>query len=228
MSSSTTTVQHPEASPSVGVGNAYDLELIANVRPPGWENPLPRNPYHLLVIGAGPAGLIAARTAAMLGARVALIERDRLGGDSLNYASVPTKTIIRTSRNYADMRNAVNFGVEPPAQINLNFALAMDRVRRIRARISRSMAATRLTDLGVDLYFGAARFIGPDAVDVGGVCLRFAKAMVATGSQPKPVTIPGLTECGFIHTAEGFEVAARAVAKGRRRSPAWARERSSP
>ena len=208
MSSSATTVQHPEASPSVGVGNAYDLELIANVRPPGWENPLPRNPYHLLVIGAGPAGLIAARTAAMLGARVALIERDRLGGDSLNYASVPTKTIIRTSRNYADMRNAVNFGVEPPAQIDLNFALAMDRVRRIRARISRSMAATRLTDLGVDLYFGAARFIGPDAVDVGGVCLRFAKAMVATGSQPKPVTIPGLTECGFIHTAEGFELTA--------------------
>ena len=112
MSSSATTVQHPEASRSVEVGNAYDLELIANVRPPGWENPLPRNPYHLLVIGAGPAGLIAARTAAMLGARVALIERDRIGGDSLNYASVPTKTIIRTSRNYADMRNAVNFGVE--------------------------------------------------------------------------------------------------------------------
>src|SRR6202043_3000390 len=116
-------MKYDETSLAVAVEDAYDRELLANVRPPGWENPLPRNPYHLLVIGAGPAGLIAARTAAELGARVALIERDRLGGDSLNYASVPTKTIIRTSRNYADMRNAVNFGVEPPAQIDLNLAL---------------------------------------------------------------------------------------------------------
>src|SRR6202171_6790912 len=137
MSSSATTVQHPEASPSVAVEDEYDRELIANVRPPGWRNPSPRNPYHLLVIGAGPAGLIAARTAAMLGAKVALIERDRLGGDSLNYASVPSKTIIRTSRNYADMRGAVNFGAEAPENIQISFALAMDRVRRIRTRISR-------------------------------------------------------------------------------------------
>src|ERR1700676_4165099 len=106
MSSSAPTVQHPEASPSAGAGHPSDLELLRNAGPPGWENPLPRNPYHLLVIGAGPAGLIAARTAAMLGARVALIERDRLGGGSLNHAPVPTKKILRTSRNYGDMRGA--------------------------------------------------------------------------------------------------------------------------
>ena len=201
-------MMNAEGAVPVSVQNPHDLELIANVRPPGWQNPSPRNPYHLLVIGAGPAGLIAARTAAALGARVALIERDRLGGDSLNYASVPTKTIIRTSRTYADMRSAANFGAEEPAAIHIDFALAMDRVRRIRARISRSNSASRLTNLGVDLYFGAARFVGPDAVDVGGVCLRFKKAMIATGSRPKPVTIPGLAECGFIHAAEAFELTA--------------------
>ena len=122
----------------VAVEDAHDRELIANVRPPGWRNPLPRNPYHLLVIGAGPAGLIAARAAAMLGARVALIERDRLGGDSLNYASVPSKTMIRTSRTYADMSSAVHFGAESLQTFRSSFALAMDRVRRIRARISRA------------------------------------------------------------------------------------------
>src|ERR1700676_525915 len=206
MSSSATTVQHPEASPSVGVGNAYDLELIANVRPPGWENPLPRTPYHLLVIGAGPAGLIAARTAAMLGAKVALIERDRLGGGSFNSASVPSNTSIRTSRNYADMRGAVNFGAEAPENIQISFALAMDRVRRIRTRISRANSAARLADMGIDLFFGAARFPGADVVDVGGACLSFKKAMIATGSRPKPVTIPGLTECGFIHAEGGFKL----------------------
>jgi pyruvate/2-oxoglutarate dehydrogenase complex dihydrolipoamide dehydrogenase (E3) component len=190
------------------VEDAHDRELIANVRPSGWQNPSPRNPYHLLVIGAGPAGLIAARTAAMLGAKVALIERDRLGGDSLNYASVPSKTMIRTSRNYADMRSAVNFGAERPANIQIPFALAMDRVRRIRTRISRVNSAARLTDMGIDLFFGAARFVGTDAVDVGGVGLRFRKAMIATGSRPKPVSIPGLSECGFIHAADGFKLTA--------------------
>src|ERR1700722_14034029 len=119
-------MKNEEASLPVAVQQSHDLELIANVSPPGWQNPLARNPYPLLMISARPPGLIAARTAAMLGARVALIERDRLGGDSLNYASVPTKTIIRTSRNYADMRNAVNFGAETPAQVHLNFTLAMD------------------------------------------------------------------------------------------------------
>src|ERR1700730_4219699 len=208
MSSSATTVQHPEASPSVGVGNAYDLELIANVRPPGWENPLPRNPYHLLIIGAGPAGLVAARTAARLGAKVALIERDRLGGDSLHYASVPTKTLIRTSRNYADMRGASSFGSRAPADIPVDFALAMDRVRRIRTQISRANSASRLVEMGIDLFFGEACFLGPAAVDVAGVTLSFRKAMIATGSRPKEVDIPGLPECGFIHPKEGFNLSA--------------------
>ena len=62
--------------------------------------------------------------------------------------------------------------------------------------------------MGIDLFFGAARFIGPDAVEVADVCLRFKKAMIATGSRPKQVTIPGLTECGFIHAAEGFKLTA--------------------
>src|ERR1700674_2278767 len=201
-------MKYDETSLAVAVEDAYDRELLANVRPSGSRNPSPRNPYHLLVIGAGPAGLIAARTAAMLGAKVALIGRDRLGGDSLNYASVPSKTMIRTSRNYADMRSAVNFGAERPANIQIPFALAMERIRRIRARSSRVNSAGRLIDMGIDLFFGAARFVGTDAVDVGGVGLRFRKAMIATGSRPKPVSIPGLSECGFVHAADGFKLTA--------------------
>ncbi len=90
---------------------ADDNKLGLNGRPSGWRNPQPRQPYHLLVIGAGPAGLVAARAAAALGARVALIERHLLGGLSLNYGAVPSQALIRTSRLYADMRNAEAFGV---------------------------------------------------------------------------------------------------------------------
>ncbi len=201
-------MKRQELPGAVPIEDAYDRELIANVRPPAWQNPLPRNPYQLLVIGAGPAGLMAARTAAMLGARVALIERDRLGGDSLNYASVPSKTIIRTSRTYADMNEAAQFGAEIPAGIQVNFAMAMERIRRIRALISRSNSAARLTNLGIDLFFGSASFTGPESIDVAGVSLRFKKAMIATGSRPKPVDVPGLTESGYMHAADAFSLTA--------------------
>jgi pyruvate/2-oxoglutarate dehydrogenase complex dihydrolipoamide dehydrogenase (E3) component len=190
----------------VPIEDEYDQELIANVRPPDWRNPTPRHPYQLLVIGAGPAGLIAARTAAMLGARVALIERDRLGGDSLNHASVPSKTIIRTSRTYADMSGASQFGAEPPSEILVNFKLAMDRIRRIRALVSRGNSAARLTNMGIDIFFGDARFTGSDTIEVAGVCLRFKKAMIATGSRPKPVDIPGLPKSGYMHAADAFRL----------------------
>ena len=166
--------------------------------PSGWLNPTPRGAYHLLVIGAGPAGLVAARAAAALGARVALIERHRLGGDCLNHGCVPSKTMIRSGRLYAEMRCAANFGVEPPAEIRVDFGAVMDRVRRIRERIGRVDSATRLIDEGIDLYFGTARFIGRDGVDVDGVRLRFRKALIATGSRPMLPQIPGLAEAGFL------------------------------
>ena len=86
--------------------DSHDQALRDSVRPAGWRNPKPREPYHLLVIGAGPAGLVAARAAAALGATVALIERHLLGGDCLNSGCVPSKTLIRTARLYAEMRDA--------------------------------------------------------------------------------------------------------------------------
>ena len=68
------------------------------------------SPYDLLIVGAGPAGLIAAQTAVREGARVALIERGLLGGTCFNTGCIPSKTIIRTARLYREMRNAEQFG----------------------------------------------------------------------------------------------------------------------
>ncbi len=182
------------------------LELRANVRPADWRNPTPREPYHLLVIGAGPAGLVAARGAAALGARVALIERHLLGGDCLNHGCVPSKTLIRSARLYADMRNAENFGVRPPPDIEVDFALAMQRMRRIRTRISRVDSAARLTAEGIDVFFGTARFVSGDTVAVDGTRLRFKKAMIATGSRALLPTIPGLAEAGYLSNETVFDL----------------------
>jgi pyruvate/2-oxoglutarate dehydrogenase complex dihydrolipoamide dehydrogenase (E3) component len=183
-----------------------DRECLANVSPAGWHNPTPRSRYHLLVIGGGPSGLVAARAAAALGAKVALIERHRLGGDCLNYGCVPSKTIIRSSRLYAEMRIATNFGVAAVADIRVDFAAVMERMRRIRARISRVDSAARLIAEGIDLYFGNAHFVGRDTIDVDGTRVRFKKAMIATGSRSMLPTIPGLAEAGFLTNETVFDL----------------------
>ncbi len=197
-----------QASVSSHRESPHEQELLRNVRPAGWQNPTPHGPYHLLVIGAGPGGLVAARAAAALGAKVALVECHLLGGDCLNTGCVPSKAIIRTSRLYAEMRGATYFGAAPPANIRVDFPAAMQRMRRIRARISRVDSADRLAAEGIDLYFGAARFVGPDAVDVGGARLRFRKALIATGSRSILPTIPGLAAAGFLTNETVFDLAA--------------------
>jgi len=187
-------------------GGAYDRELIDNVRPPGWRNPRPRDPYHLLVIGAGPAGLAAARGAAALGATVALVERDLLGGGCLNYGCIPSKPLIRTARVYADMRNADKYGACVPGDIQVDFAMVMERMRRIRARLSRVDSAQRLVESGIDVFFGGGRFVSGNAVDVDGTRMRFKKALVATGSRAMLPTIPGLAEAGYLTNETVFDL----------------------
>ena len=187
--------------------NADRRELMASARPAGWQNPDPAAHYDLLVIGAGPAGLAAAEAAIEGGAKVALIERHLLGGVSLLTGSVPSKSIIRTSRLYADMRDAENFGAPVPTGIQENFAAAMERMRRLRTRIGEYRSAERLKIAGVDVYFGAAQFAGPASVVVGGTTVRFGKALIATGARPMPTIIPGLEQAGYFTSDEVFDLA---------------------
>ena len=189
---------------------AHQQRLLANVAPAGWRNPVPpRAAYHLLVIGAGPAGLVAARIAAGLGAKVALIERHRLGGDCLNTGCVPSKTLLRSARLYAEMRDAANYGAAPPAEVRVDFGAAMRRVRRIRERIGRVDSAAMIVRDGIDLYFGSARFVAPDAVDVDGLRLRFRKALIATGSRSMLPELPGLADAGFMTNETVFDLTAQ-------------------
>ncbi len=187
----------------------HDADLLRSVRPQDWRNPAPADRYNLVVIGAGPAGLVAARGAAAFGAKVALVERYLVGGDCLNVGCVPSKALIRSSRLYADMRNAVHFGVTPPASVEVDFALAMERMRHLRERIGEADSVHRLTAAGIDVYFGKARFSGPDRVEVAGTELRFAKALIATGASPRLPDIDGLVEAGFLSNENVFNLSRR-------------------
>jgi pyruvate/2-oxoglutarate dehydrogenase complex dihydrolipoamide dehydrogenase (E3) component len=171
-----------------------------------WRNPNPRGPYHLVIIGAGPAGLLAALAAVRSGARVALVERNLLGGTCLNTGCIPSKALIRTSRLYREMRDAERFGGRVPGGVAVDFPAVMDRVRRIRARLSARGSAERLAAMGIELYFGEARFTGPDSVTVGGTQLRFKKALVASGARPIHPPIPGLKAAGYLTYESVFDL----------------------
>src|SRR6266700_4007757 len=116
--------------------DAHNGRLVSNLHPPDWQNPTPAGRYNLVVIGAGTAGLVTAAGAAGLGAKVALIERELMGGDCLNVGCVPSKAIIRAARVAAQARDAFEFGVRVPEGVRMDFPAVMERMRRLRAGLS--------------------------------------------------------------------------------------------
>ncbi|HSJ99272.1 MAG TPA: mercuric reductase [Myxococcota bacterium] len=191
--------------PVVLPDDPHDAALLAAVAPPDWQNPDPAARYDLVVLGAGTAGLVSAAIASGLGARVALVERALMGGDCLNVGCVPSKALIRAGRFVADARAAAAVGVAPPDGARPDFAAAMERMRAIRAGIAPHDSARRFRDeLGVDVFLGAGRFVGPDAAQVDGRRLRFRRAIVATGARAGAPPIPGLADAGFLTNESVF------------------------
>jgi pyruvate/2-oxoglutarate dehydrogenase complex dihydrolipoamide dehydrogenase (E3) component len=176
----------------------HNSRLVANVHPADWVTPKPAPRYNLVVIGAGTAGLVTAAGAAGLGAKVALIERELLGGDCLNVGCVPSKALIRAARAAAQVRNAGQFGIHVPPGVQIDFPAIMERMRRLRAGLSPHDSAARFRDLGVDVYFGQGKFTSSNTIDVAGKVLNFRRAVIATGARAHRPVIPGLAEAGFL------------------------------
>ncbi len=187
----------------------YNRVLVENVHPAAWKNPEPAPRYNLVVIGAGTAGLVTAAGAAGLGAKVALVERHLMGGDCLNYGCVPSKCMIRSSRLLAEARDAHLLGIRMPPGAAADFPAVMERMRRLRAEISHHDSATRFRELGVDVFLGEGRFLGPDRLEVDGKVLRFKRAVIATGARPVDPPVEGLAEAGYLTNETVFSVTER-------------------
>lgn len=186
-----------------------DAELLANVRPADWTNPQPAQSYNLVVLGAGTAGLVTAAAAAALGARVALVEKNLMGGDCLNVGCVPSKALLRSARFYADLRHAARFTGSAPVPLEVDFAAVMERMRRLRAHISHHDSAQRFRDLGIDVFLGEAAFADRRTVNVSGVKLKFQKAVIATGARAARPLIEGLAEAGYLTNETVFNLTER-------------------
>lgn len=197
--------QIAEALPNTAP-DQYDRTLLENTHPPEWTNPRPQTRYNLVVIGAGTAGLVSAAGAAILGARVALVERNLMGGDCLNFGCVPSKSLIAAARTAHAVREAAGFGVEIPGPPEVRFQQVMERVRRIRSNISEHDSADRFAALGVDVFFGQAQFVSRRSIEVAGTRLDFSRAIIATGARAADLQVPGLKEAGYLTNETVFSI----------------------
>jgi len=184
----------------------HNQRLEANVHPPGWKNPQPQEKYNLVVIGAGTAGLVAAAGAAGIGAKVALIERELMGGDCLNVGCVPSKGLLSAARIAATVRQAAEYGVLAPGDVLVDFPAVMERMRRIRADISPHDSAQRFTDLGIDVFLGQGEFKSSDTIVVDGAELKFSKAVIATGARASAPPIEGLDTVQYLTNESLFSL----------------------
>ncbi|MGF1613678.1 MAG: mercuric reductase [Gammaproteobacteria bacterium] len=184
----------------------HNLELERNVHPPEWINPTPSGRYHLVVIGAGTAGLVTAAGAASLGARVALIERELMGGDCLNVGCVPSKALLGSAHRAGLVRNAGALAVSVRDGYEVDFPAVMERMRRIRARISHHDSVQRFTRLGVDVFLGEGRFTGRNRIAVGDRTLSFSKAVIATGARATAPPISGLKGIDYLTNESLFSL----------------------
>lgn len=179
----------------------HNRTLLDNVHPPAWEDPDAEDgtTYDLVVIGAGTGGLVSAAGSAGVGAKVAMIEDNLMGGDCLNVGCVPSKALIH-SANLAhklrgDMDHLADAGISIEGgadAVKVDFGKVMERIRRIRAEISHHDSAERFAKLGVEVYFGRGRFASERTIEVNGKILKFRKAVIATGGYPTLIPMEGL------------------------------------
>ena len=153
--------------------------------------------YNMVVIGGGSAGLVSAYIAATVKAKVALIEKDKMGGDCLNTGCVPSKSLIKSARIINYTRRARDFGLKS-AHADYEFAGIMGRVKGIIQKIEPHDSVERYTGLGVDCYTGEARIETPYRVSVNGKTLTTRNIVVATGARPFVPPIPGLDQVDYL------------------------------
>ena len=153
--------------------------------------------YNLIVIGAGSAGLVSAYIGSAVRAKVALIERHRMGGDCLNTGCIPSKALIRSARMVAEARDSQRFGIDN-ASVTFDFSTVMERVQSVVRQVEPHDSVERYTQLGVEVIHGDARIVSPWEVAVDGRVISARSLIVATGARPLVPPIPGLEQVRYL------------------------------
>jgi pyruvate/2-oxoglutarate dehydrogenase complex dihydrolipoamide dehydrogenase (E3) component/uncharacterized membrane protein YdjX (TVP38/TMEM64 family) len=170
----------------------------------GFKRPS-RYDYNLVAIGAGSAGLVSAYIAAALKAKVALIEKHRMGGDCLNTGCVPSKALLRSAKLLADARDSAKLGIAK-LDATVDFAQVMERVQAAIAKVAPHDSIERYTQLGVDVIEGEAKLVTPWEVEVGGRRISARNIVIATGGRPIVPPIDGLAPDDYVTSDSVWEL----------------------
>jgi pyruvate/2-oxoglutarate dehydrogenase complex dihydrolipoamide dehydrogenase (E3) component len=161
--------------------------------------------YHIIVLGAGSGGLVVASGGASLGAKVALIEEDKMGGDCLNTGCVPSKSFLRAAHLAADIRDASSFGLSA-ILTGVDASLIMKRVHDVIQTIAPHDSIERFTSLGVDVINGRGVLVDSHAVKVNDRIITGKYIVIATGSRAAVPPIPGLADVPYLTNENIFNL----------------------
>ena len=153
--------------------------------------------YNLIVIGAGAAGLVTSYIAATVKAKVALVERHKMGGDCLNYGCVPSKALIAVAKKIHTEKRIAEFGIKS-VKIEFDFATVMKRVAGVVKKIEPNDSVERYTKLGVECFSGDAKIVSPYLVSINGKEYSTKSIVIASGAEPYIPNIPGLNEIKYL------------------------------
>lgn len=153
--------------------------------------------YNLVVLGAGSAGLVSSLIGSAVKAKVALIEKDKMGGDCLNTGCVPSKALIRSAKMASYAKRAAEFGFKN-TEVEFDFAQVMERVQQVIAKVEPHDSAERFESLGVEVIQGLAMIKDPWTIEVGGRTLTTRNIIVSTGARPFVPSIKGLDQVDYL------------------------------
>ncbi len=165
---------------------------------------------NLMVIGAGAGGLVSAYIAAVVKAKVTLVEAHRMGGDCLNYGCVPSKALIRSARLAQQMQHGARYGLSDHTPV-FSFKAVMQRIQQVIAAIEPHDSVARYTGLGVEVLQGYARIVNPWTVEItlnggGTQTLTTRSIVIAAGARPLVPPLPGLEQAGYVTSDTLWEV----------------------
>ena len=161
--------------------------------------------YDVVVIGSGSAGMVAAAQAVAMGAKTAITEKWKLGGDCPNRACVPTKALLHSAKLLTKMKQAEKFGLRAE-NVGFDWSKVQEWKDKVVAERTAHESEATLHEQGIDLYWGDASFVSPTEIKVKDKVLKTKKVIIAAGAKPAIFPIPGVEETGYITSKEAVEL----------------------
>lgn len=160
--------------------------------------------YDVIVIGGGPAGLVASKIAAGFGKKTALIEKHLLGGDCTHMGCIPSKALLHSAKLFHESKHLQKYGLS--GEVKLDASKLFEHVRSVVAEVYATETPEKFSDANLEVIIGAAKFLSKNSIEVNGQVLRAKKFLLATGARSATPTLEGLEDVAYLSNENVFEL----------------------